>query len=382
MSSLKLLDLHISQAGILLDKFQDNYYSDSNKQLYHANLNLLFDSIVASTTPSLDDAAVYNKQEQLNFIFTSLEFLKDSTLNAIPFEVVSCLNLAMYDWVDKDEYIIVTSLNNNINSFSYDPTLALQDFLYQSIATDYNITFNKRLVQINLPLILSKDYFSSVVLYHELGHFIDLKYGISEKIALHIALLPQLEKNKLVLYIPYINQINVHNYQVLTPHIAEYFCDVFASQYIGSTSNYYLKYLTKNSNIYGNYHPATTNRITLVDNFISKNQDVLLDIIQIFTRDSSKRLLQKRYDEISSEDFYKFIPAEISSASELHGVFNYGWNVYLNDWDAFKTLSHVENLTGNQAYKIINNLIEKSIGNYFINEDWKKSITLHGSITN
>lgn len=284
----------------------------------------------------------------------------------------------MYDWIEKDEYIIVTSLNNNINSFSYDPSLALQDLLYQSILTDYQVAFKQKLVQINLPLILSKDYFSSVVLYHELGHFIDLKYGISQTICFFFALLSPGEKEKYIEYIPYIQQINLSNYNrtAIIYHVAEYFCDVFASQYIGQTSNYYLKYLTKNSNTFSPTHPATTNRIKLVEKFIEKKQDNLLDIIQQFTVGSTAKSLQIRFDEINSNDFYNFIPVIVASPTQLHGIFNYGWNMYLNSWDNFKAFSGVENLTGNQVYKIINNLIEKSIGNYFINEDWNKSKSL------
>ncbi len=345
------------------------------------SLQLLFDSISTSISSSLSDTVIYQKQEQLNFIFTSLEFLKDSTLNSIPFEVVSCLNLAMADWIDEKEYIIVTSLNNNINSFSYDPTLALQDFLYQSILTDYGITFEKKLVQINLPLILSKDYFSSVVLYHELGHFVDLKLVISQKIALHIATLPGTEKNKLLSFIPFVNQINLLNYGILMPHIAEYFCDLFASQYIGFTSNHYLKYLTKNSNNTSQTHPSTISRIIMVEDFINGRTNYLLDIISKFTKDNGKEL-KIRYNEINSDDFYKFLPLDITSPTELHGIFNYGWNVYLDEWNKFETLSNISGLTSNQTYKIVNNLMEKSIGNYFINEDWKKSIKLNEGTVN
>ena len=89
----------------------------------------------------------------------------------------------MEDWVDTNAYIIVTSLNNNIAAYSYDFSFAFEDLLYSSIEVQYNISFPRRLVQINIPLALSRDYFSSVVLYHELGHFVDLHYMISATIA-------------------------------------------------------------------------------------------------------------------------------------------------------------------------------------------------------
>ncbi|WP_158825694.1 hypothetical protein [Mucilaginibacter lacusdianchii] len=373
MSYNPQLNLHLSQGEIFLDKSKNNNYSDVAKKQYQNKLFDVFSKIKSSIVDNLDQTVIFEKQEHLNFIFRSLEFLKDSTLNSIPFEVVSCLNMAMNDWVDGNDYIIVTSLNNNVHAYSYDPSLAFEDLLYKSIEANYGVVFEKKLVQINLPLILSRDYFSSVVLYHELGHFVDLRYGISQKIALFLLGQSQSEWDKYNKYLP-IPQ-NVQYQSVLESHIAEYFCDIFASQYIGTTSNLYLKYLTKNSSSVSYTHPSTTNRIQAVDDFISNTSNPIVDKIKEYTLQISNRELKTRFTNLTSEDFYNFIPVEANSAEDVHGIFQYAWNIWLNGTDDFVNKSKVKSgLSSDRVYKILNNLIEKSIGNYFICLDWKSTI--------
>ena len=48
----------------------------------------------------------------------------------------------------------------------------------------YGLKITHRLIQITLPKVLARDYLSCVVLYHELGHFVDLELYISKKLFL------------------------------------------------------------------------------------------------------------------------------------------------------------------------------------------------------
>lgn len=374
MSYNHLLDLHLSQCEIFLARSKNNSYSDTSKKEYHEELFALFTKITDSVKPGIDDSLIFEKQEHLNFIFKSLEFLKDSTLNSIPFEVVSCLNLAMNDWINPDEYIIVTSLNNNVGSYSYDPSLAFEDLLYSSLKTNYGVDFKKRLVQINVPLILSKDYFASVVLYHELGHFIDLYYRITQLIALDlITNLQPLEWSAYQTFLPFKQDIGYYRY--IQSHLAEYFCDIFASQYIGFTSNYYLQYITKNSNSISETHPSTINRVQVVEDFLNGKPNLIVDVIKTYINKITGNDLQKRFADINASDFYEFVPLEINNSKELHGVFSYAWEIWASGNENFKSSSKItSNISSDRVYKILNNLIEKSIGNYFINIDWQLAL--------
>lgn len=338
MSYNHLLDLHLSQCDIFLARSKNNSYSDTSKKEYQRELVLLFDKIKASVKPNTGDALIFEKQEHLNFIFKSLEFLKDSTLNSIPFEVVSCLELAMNDWINPNEYIIVTSLNNNVGAYSYDPSLAFEDLLYSSLAANYSIVFEKRLVQINVPLMLAKDYFSSVVLYHELGHFIDLYFGVTRLIAFD--LITNYKPYEWLIYqtfLPFKQDMKLSYYIQL--HLAEYFCDIFAAQYIGFTSNYYLQYITKNSSSTSLTHPSTINRVRVVDDFLNEKPNPIIQIIQIYLSQITGKSLKKRFADIESSDFYDFIPLVIETPEHLHGIFSYAWKIWADSPSKFKDLS-------------------------------------------
>jgi len=258
--SYNLLKLHISQAEQSLYRASNNCYSDQHKQEYQYKLQTLFkaftDDVASSTT--ITNSQIYDKYKSvLDFIFKSLEFLYSSTLNQIPYEIVECLNYAMNDWLDPtDSYIIVTSLINSAEDFSFDPSLAFNDALYADLKTRYKIDFTYRLVQINLPRAISRDYLSAVVLYHELGHFIDMKYSLME--SLTRVMLDKLTNNyfkgedliQLMQYFPRLQNFvgnaisipsNHQEYDITRYHLREYFCDLFAAQYIGKSSNYFLQ---------------------------------------------------------------------------------------------------------------------------------------------
>ncbi|MGY4540024.1 hypothetical protein ACVW0P_004466 [Mucilaginibacter sp. UYNi724] len=373
MEYTQLLELHLSQCEIFLHKASSNSYSDTDKQAYQQKLFELFNAIKDNIPEPLDDSNLFIVQEQLNFIAKSLEFLMDSTLNTIPFEVVSCLGLAMNEWIEGNNFIIVTSLNNDIDAYSFDEKLANGDHIYSSILASYGIEFEKRLVQINLPLILAKDYFSSVILYHELGHFIDLYYGISSRMASDLINYPPLEWAKIQDYFTFLQSpLNITR---LKNHLGEYFCDLFAAQYIGHTSNHYLKYLeSKGSDRSNSSHPSSNNRLQIVDDFLAKKQNVIGNIIKTYVKDITKLELTKRFKVTSSDDFYHFLPLEIESDQELHGVFPYTWKIWLDGSATFKTNAGITGELPNKViYKSLNNLIEKSIGNYFIKKDWERA---------
>lgn len=373
MEYSQLLELHLSQCEIFLHKASNNSYSDTDKQSYQKNLFLLFDAIKENIPDPLDDSNLFIIQEHLNFIAKSLEFLMDSTLNTIPFEVVSCLNLAMNDWIPENTFIIVTSLNNDIDAYSFDEKLANEDYIYSSMLASYGIKFEKRLVQINLPLILAKDYFSSVILYHELGHFIDLYYCISKRMATELIKYPPTEWTKIQGFFDFRQDPSFVNR--LKNHLGEYFCDLFAAQYIGQTSNDYLKYLeSKGADRSYSSHPSSNNRLKVVTAFLEGKPNVLGDKIKTYIKEITQRDLIKRFKVTNSEDFYHFLPLELKTSAELHGVFSYAWKIWLDGPEIFKTNAGIEsNLPSKTIYKSLNNLIEKSIGNYFILKDWERA---------
>lgn len=390
--SYNLLRLHLAQAELALDKASNNAYSDKHKEEYQENLTKLFSAVMTevSSKTSLTENDIYALYKRhIDFIFKSLEFLDSSTLNQIPYEIVECLNHAMNEWLGSgNDHIIVTSLINDIGGFSFDPSLAYSDPLYNEIKTKYGIEFPRRLVQINLPRALARDYLASVVLYHELGHFVDMRFKFTESLTRE--LLNEITQGKItdpdlgniLTYLPFLKQhvnsgktvpSNSQLFSVTSNHLAEYFCDLFASQYVSDSSNFYLQYITENTLFFSPSHPSTVNRVQIVNDFLYGNVNVIITIINNAISKINGSSLITRHEKVSGEDFLNLLPVNIENVKQLHGLFNTGWNIWLKEHERLEKSLNDQYKNPVRLYAVINNLIEKSIGNYITLNKWEKA---------
>ena len=164
MINSQFLKLHFSQLVKAWKISKYNSYSDAQKQNYHNNLSELFSCLKKVNFDLQSPTEQQELKEVIDFFILSLQFLNNSTVNCVPYEIVECLKVAMNEWIDKcNNYIIVTSYNQ----YSFNPYLVVSG-PYTIIKTRFNIIFDKKLVQINLPQHLSNDYLCNAVLYHEL----------------------------------------------------------------------------------------------------------------------------------------------------------------------------------------------------------------------
>lgn len=381
----KLLELHFSQLQSEWSVSKYNSYSDARKQDYHDNLAKIIAYLEGEDFSKLDDTQITQRFYIIFFVFKSLEFLNHSTTSTIPFELVFVLELALKDWSPADEYLIVTSLINGMNEFSFDNSLTFFDLVYTDIELLCGVKFKQRLVQINLPESTSRDYLANVVLYHELGHFVEKKYAITRVIyielieALKKGLSPA-EKSNLLKYFPYLDdpndvdelEKNYGPYNIFAMHISEYFCDLFASQYIKDCSNYYLEYITLNQSKYSSTHPSTINRIIFINEYLDNRPDFVLKEYKRIIKSITGLDIENRAKEFTSDNFENLIPAEIADSKELHSLFTYGWKIWLGDWEIMSKRAGIDfKLSSSNVYEVTNNLIEKSIGNYIITNEWK-----------
>jgi hypothetical protein len=344
--SPELITLHLSQLQKAIEKSKTNKYADSRKQGYHTNILNLFEQLSIIDYTVFAPNTLSGFKNIIDFCFVSIEFLDNSTLVNIPHEIVYCLEKALNQWDDTNQYIIVTSLHNDLNCFSFNALLSLNETFYDTIQAVFGISFDHRLIQINLPKYLAQDYLANVVLYHELGHFVDRRYQIIEKLSTSL----NLPKDQQSYY-------------------CEFFSDIFAAQYIGEASNYYLNYIAYN-NPDSVSHPSTDSRIEIVSKFLNKNNDKILNDLIDATQKSSGKELKDRRKPISDSDFKAFIPTNISDEEELHSIFEVGWGLWLSKVSEFE----VKNISKFEKYQILNNLIEKSISNYMVLEKWNRYV--------
>lgn len=370
MINPQFLKLHFSQLVKAWKISKYNSYSDAQKQNYHNNLSELFSCLKKIDFDSQSQIERKELKEVIDFFILSLHFLNSSTVNCVPFEIVECLKSAMREWIDKsNNYIIVTSYNE----YSFNPFLVVSG-PYPIIKSRFNISFDQKLVQINLPKHLSKDYLCNAVLYHELGHFIDQIQNVYNPIANYIW--DNRHEVDCQKYFPYIlNTTYEEKYRqlVLNNHVKEYFADLFAAQYIRESSYYYLEYIA-GEHLTSETHPSTSCRVSFINEFLSDHHNfgfVLNAFIEEIYKQTNKQI-SLRYIDISPDDLLYLLPYEIKHEQQLHSLFYHGWSIWLNrqnDFMDYNTMS--QPLNPSMIYQIINNLIEKSINNYLIVKKWQ-----------
>lgn len=104
------------------------------------------------------------------------------------------------------------------------------------------------------------------------------------------------------------------------------------------------------------------------------NENPLINYLQSVVHELTDKNLENRFDRVTSEDFYALVPYDIQNDRELHGTIVYGWDVWMEDFKKFNDgMKYDVNLSEDTIYRVINNLVEKSIGNYFTVQNWQKS---------
>ncbi|MCA6362391.1 MAG: hypothetical protein IM638_05095 [Bacteroidetes bacterium] len=389
------LSLHFAQLNKAWQKSRYNKYSDREKQEYHNRLDELFVKIKDVDFTSLHNETIYIYKNAIDFLFKSIDFLDSSTLNLIPFETVECLSHALNDWKrNNDRFIIATNLVKNLSGYSFDPSLVRGD-IYELIKHEFGVKFNAKLIQINVPVYLSRDYLASVVLYHELGHFINEHYQICTSILPEVIGLDFNQSRcrslleRFFHFTPQRFEILIANTNsrsdrhgvlkgLIYSYLGEYFCDLFAIQYVGVSFPQYLDYIDSDTTPTLS-HPSKERRIELMRAFLDPTDALqeALFFIEIFQKAIQKitgKKLQKAVTLIDSNSFYDLLPAQITSTNQLHGVFIQGWKCWEKNLKG-SDIDSVANIKENAVlrYEIINNLIEKSIGNFIVERDWKNA---------
>jgi hypothetical protein len=351
----KTVELQLLQLEEAFSKSRSNIYSDKKKEDHFKELYDLFNAIKNSDYKNSSIAELNNYSFLITYIFTGIEYLDNSTLNITPYEIVSCLEHALGDWIVKDNFIIVTSLSNKKTDFYLETNdnNELFKMINDLIKNSFNLQLTHRLIKISLPKVLSRDYLSCVVLYHELGHFIDHELNISKKLLL----------NKYA-----VNNPQDKEQEIYLNHTMEYFADLFAAQYIDNASNLYLNYIAFSQED-SSTHPATSKRIEVVDKFLSDKKCPEILNFNMVLKASGSPEIKKRYKliELKKSDFLKLIPQNIKNKEELHYIFKLGWEFWNNS-----EINFLKTFKNRQKYHIINNLVEKSISNYTITTKWQE----------
>lgn len=280
-------------------------------------------------------------------IWTATKFLSGSTSKKIPYEIAHCLKTALASWT-KEKALITTALTQDVDYSFYFQGVSQ---VFYSLARAYTgVSFPGELVQIALPQIYQHRPLLNVALYHELGHFLDDHHGIVNQ---SLLLMPSDRLPE----------------ETARKHRSEYFADIFAAGYAGMAYRDFLAEFANNNPVCDT-HPATEDRIAVIDSFLAGKQTSIIDLFQTALTARGLSKLEKAFSVPDiSEAFSNVRPYMIQNEKELHGIFEAG-ATYLKQVLANPTSPWLEAGEATTE-RLINDLVEKSIRNSMILNRWR-----------
>ena len=314
----------------------------------------------------------------INNISCVIKFLSGSTPRSIPYEIAYALEQALMGWENENsiysrESIITTGISPTIgNGFSF---LHLPEDFYILLKTVSNVDIGYRLVQICLPEIYRHKPLYCTPLYHELGHYVAVRFEI---VAAWLR-----EDSALSLDLP-IPQKLVDNsgkdiIEFHRKYREEIFADIFAAAYAGSSSIDQLASLTGFWEPASETHPSAKDRIKIVHDFLTETHNPIVDslfkALEAYAEHGWTKFpkLDKKYSTIDlGGTFGNFRPYRIKNKAEMYGIFPAAWN-FLDDMLKNKTGNWKQFDQEQKTEQIVNNLVEKTIRNYMIENKWNEN---------
>ncbi|WP_457649658.1 hypothetical protein [Profundibacter sp.] len=315
---------------------------------------------VDATQHVLDNARNYPDGVIRQFeqhVWRVMQFVRGSRSNDAPHETQYVLRKALKEWILEE--VLVSSASLEEFSFFLN-TADLWDFINKSL-NDFNKQKYKPLVvQIGAPEAFKHRPIFCVPLFHELGHFVDHHYKISEFSLLQTP--PAQTPDGM--HQDYWRAINLR-------HRMEHFADLFGSCYCGEAGNKSLLAIAPDHSA-SPTHPATIRRVEIVDDFLNNRQNDMVDLLQAALKARTGKYLLTRFKKPNiSSALDDVVTYKINDDAELFGIFLAGWE-YLHDQLEERTAPWIDAKVDSYIIeKTVNDLIEKSIRNFEIRERWK-----------
>ncbi len=343
-----------------LQDLRDTAYFDSRVLRYIAALQQVIAKLTDPTTNLADETRAFVAFE----VWNATEFIAGSAPRLQPYEMIYGLRCAVREWFAAGNFgakplLIVTSLVQEPNFYFKSTNPNFNTILEANL----RVSIEYEIVQIKLPDIYRRKPLYTVALYHELGHFIDTRFAISEYVGVfrpRLAL-PGLPPATSALTPRQKEQIRLF-------HLREYFADLFAACYCGGAMKRFLEGFAPHSGSSAT-HPATCDRIQVVQALLEGREHNLVAAFNAALAARQQPGLRTRFIRPDTDACFDAIrPATLDSDAEVHGILDAAWE-YL-DRAAEQKTGPWGNLDDLEIERVINDLVEKSIRNRMIVEQW------------
>lgn len=307
----------------------------------------------------IDNAAKYPDEVIRQFekqVWRVMQFVRGSRSKDAPHETQFVLRKALKGWIPEEALISSAALED------FDFFLNPEDIWVHIERTLNHFDTNgyrPLVVRIGSPEAFKHRPIFCVPLFHELGHFVDHYFKISE----FSLLLSPIGPHPPGISPDHWQFINLH-------HRMEYFADLFAASYCGEASSKSLMAIAP-SNPDSPTHPATKKRTIMIADFLHGTSNPTIDLLQLATEARTGQRLKPIFLTPDVKGvFDDVLTYKIANERELFGIFLAGWDYFHSQLENPDAPWVDEQVTFSGIEKTVNDLVEKSIRNYEICERW------------
>lgn len=342
------VNLHILQQEF--GSLAESAYFDSGFKEFSSNTLDAIDHVLEDPSQYPDDVVKAFEHH----LWNARKFVRGSRASDTPYEVQYALQTALEQWNVPNALIS----NAELEDISFFLNLSdLWIFIKTTLINFDTKGYEPIVVRIGAPSVYKHRPVFCIPLFHELGHFIDLRYGITS-----ISMVTMKPVG--------INSSDQHALQREHHHRMEHFADLFAASYCADSLNDILRHL-EGSQPATDTHPATTDRAAVVSDFLSGSTNAIVAMFQTILPLRGLPTLSKQYTIPKvTGSFDDVLTYRISSDKEFFGFFPASWQ-YLEDQIEHRSAPWIRadtTLLGIES--TVNDLAEKSLRNFEIRSRW------------
>ena len=268
------LKVKIEALRLLKDEVQAINFGDADKDTFRNELVELSNRVVADAIPTVLEE--FRQNETIVLIVSQwCELLKESDGYCLCEEMSFCIVQLISKWDKKanEKFVVFTLGDYAINKLKRNKLSKLFDVLIV-VSIKYQVVFTKEPIFIRVPDEFKDGILSNIVLFHEVGHFVDFDNAISEYVSDDIENEINGKPSARILrdYFPsFFNKpYDATTKGKIAVYVSEYVADVFGCIYAGSHILNYLSYLEGNTpNRESETHPSYLCRKKMEDSFIA-----------------------------------------------------------------------------------------------------------------
>ena len=326
-----------------------NTYSDARRQSFHNSLKGLYDSLKRWQMPvGLNDSYKQDLTTLFEVFSRWSEVISMNTDQMPHKEILKCLESILYEWLgaEADNYLLTLSDGEYLYRFPICNLSVLNNFTEGF----WNVHFDFFPIELALPKYFSEDVFFNVVLFHELGHFVESFFNLDDIVFRSIEpLLLDFSINKDLIdqSFPFLdgkNSIEKVDEVKTRAHICEYIADLFGAQYVGTHIMNYASYKQdRDLNKDAPEHPCWNKRNEHVSAFVNGNTNyILINANKTEFGKINAKGMAVRYIDLNPKYFYDGQPHPVQNETEMISIYKHIWDLYLPGCAPFIAINNVE----------------------------------------